>query len=93
MATTYVHYMYHAPRAAEGVEVAVERYPGKAPPDVLPLIGSAGSPTKVTPDDPDEHGSAREFEVLGVVVGPSTYWQGNPATISNMVIVSITELD
>jgi hypothetical protein len=93
VATTYVHYMYHAPGSAEGVEIAVKRWPGKSPDDVLPSIGSVGNTTKVTPDDPDEYGDMREFEVLGVVVGPSAYWQGTPATISNMLIVDVTELD
>ena len=45
-------------------------------------------------DDPDEHGDTREFEVPGVVVGPITYWPDNPqATASNMLIVSVANLD
>jgi hypothetical protein len=91
--TAYVHYMYRAPGASEEVEIATERWPGKAPQDLLPLIGSVGYPTPVTPDDPDEHGEKRDFKVLGLIVGPSTYWEGNPANISNVLIVSITDLD
>lgn len=89
---TYVHYWYRAPGSSEDVEIATERWPDKAPQDVLPLIGSVGSPTKATPDDPDEHGDTREFEVLGVLVGPITYWPDSPqATVSNILIVSVAD--
>ena len=91
---TYVHYWYRAPGSSEDAEIATDRWPDKAPQDVLPLIGSVGSANKVTPDDPDEHGDTREFEVPGVVVGAITYWPDNPqATASNMLIVSVANLD
>ena len=91
--TTYVHYMYRAPGSSEEVEIATERWPDKTPQDILPLIDPVGSSTPVTPDDPDEHGEKRDFKVLGVIVAPRLYWPEKPATISNMLIVSITDLD
>ena len=85
--------MYRAPGSSEEVEIATERWPYKAPWDVLPLVGPVGSPTKVTPDNPDEHGCTREFEVLGVRVGPLTYWPDNPqAAVSDVLIVSVADL-
>jgi hypothetical protein len=94
VATTYVHYMYHAPGSTEGVEIATERWPNKEPQDVLPLVGSAGSSIVVPPDDPDEHGDMRGFKVLSVVMGPTTSWRGSQqATLSNVLLVSVTDLD
>lgn len=94
MTTTYTHYMYRAPGASEDIEIAVDRWPNKNPQDVLPLIGSVGGLTKVTPDDGDEYGDTREFKVLGVIVGPATFWRDNPqATVSNMLIVNFTDPD
>jgi hypothetical protein len=91
---TYVHYIYRVPGASEAVEIATERWPDKTPQDILPLIGSVGSPTSVTPDDPDGYGEKRDFKVLGLMLSPSPYWQRSaPATVSNMLVVSVTDLD
>ena len=88
---TYVHYWYHAPGSSEGVEIAVDRWPDKTPQDVLPLIGSVGGLTTVAPDDRYTHGDTRQFKVLDIKVGPFMWVGGDMQTISNMLIVAVTE--
>jgi hypothetical protein len=66
---TYVQYWYRSPRPSEDVQIvqiAIDRWPDKTPQDILPLIGSVGHLTKVTPDDKDEHGDTREYKVLDI---------------------------
>jgi hypothetical protein len=66
---TYVQYWYRSPRPSEDVQIvqiAIDRWPDMTPQDILPLIGSVGHLTKVTPDDKDEHGDTREYKVLDI---------------------------
>jgi hypothetical protein len=66
---TYVQYWYRSPGSSEDVQIvqiAIDRWPDKTPQDILPLIGSVGHSTKITPDDKDEHGNTREFKVLDI---------------------------
>lgn len=96
MATTYVHYMYHAPESTEGVKIAVDSWPDKTPQDVLPLIGSPGGLTKVRPDDRDKNGDTREFKVLSITIGPFAQREEDMRTMrasSNRLVVHIAEPD
>lgn len=92
--TTYVEYMYRVPGASEDVKIRSESWPDKTQADVLPLIASVGDLTTVWPDDPIEHGEAREFKVLEYQPGPITYWvENSQSTVSNVVVVVVTDPD
>jgi hypothetical protein len=97
--TIYVYYMYRAPGSSEDVEISTERWPDKNhPSELLPLIGSVGHPTSVTPNNPDEHGEKRDFKVLEIKppITADAFWrEGSQETVAtpSLVTVVVTDLD
>lgn len=92
--TTYVQYLYRASGSSEEVEIATERYPGKEPADVLPLIAPVGDTTTIRPDNQEEYGEAREVLVLEYrgPFTPNPRWGENPQMAgSNWAIVVVTD--
>jgi hypothetical protein len=91
--TTYVHYVYRAPKTAEDVGIKAETWPDKTPRDVWPLLGSVGEVIDVWPDDPEEHGEGpKKYKVLGYQQA-TTQVGGDIRTVSNMVRVIVTDPD